>query len=419
VHIANPAWRITENASTPMTLTVDGQQFLTGTAQSDRKGELVIQREQIGNAPQESPQSNQQAGTDTIAHIQELLIWTGFYSGFIDGRAGSETNNAIRDFQSSIDHRATGDLSADEIAMLEEHGSAKRVAAGYRAITDDNIGIRLGIPYALVPPGSRTEFGTNWHSRDDRVQIDTFAKPYPIREIYNNLCCNQSLNPGRKATYKPFNARWFVVTGTDPSGDRRAEFYDMAGEVDGRTVGFAIKYDEAMARDLRPVSLAMASDFVADPRVQRFFGPDRDNKGPGTPNPPELEIPLEEAFGTLQLPVRINNVIDLKFTIDSGAADVAIPADVVGTLFRTGTITARIAASSRPDIGGDVGQSPAHILNRGRPQLEAPRGQRREEPLGRALAVPPAMGRADAVEPGAHELGIALGPCGAGRCNTP
>ena len=39
------------------------------------------------------------------------------------------------------------------------------------------------------------------------------------------------------------------------------------------------------------------------------------------------------------VPVRVDNDITLNFTIDSGAADVSIPADVVLTLLRTKTLT--------------------------------------------------------------------------------
>ena len=42
--------------------------------------------------------------------------------------------------------------------------------------------------------------------------------------------------------------------------------------------------------------------------------------------------------GTFKVPVRINGVLELQFTVDSGASDVTIPADVVRTLERTGTI---------------------------------------------------------------------------------
>jgi predicted aspartyl protease len=49
-------------------------------------------------------------------------------------------------------------------------------------------------------------------------------------------------------------------------------------------------------------------------------------------------IPLSMQGGTFVIPVLINGQITLNFTIDSGAADVSIPADVVSTLIRTGTI---------------------------------------------------------------------------------
>jgi clan AA aspartic protease (TIGR02281 family) len=50
-------------------------------------------------------------------------------------------------------------------------------------------------------------------------------------------------------------------------------------------------------------------------------------------------IPLIHERGIFLVPVVINGEITLKFTIDSGAADVSVPADVVSTLQRTGTIS--------------------------------------------------------------------------------
>ena len=50
------------------------------------------------------------------------------------------------------------------------------------------------------------------------------------------------------------------------------------------------------------------------------------------------EIPLVKVGGVYQLPVAINGVLTLHFILDSGAADVQLPADVVLTLYRTGTI---------------------------------------------------------------------------------
>jgi clan AA aspartic protease (TIGR02281 family) len=50
-------------------------------------------------------------------------------------------------------------------------------------------------------------------------------------------------------------------------------------------------------------------------------------------------IPLKSEGGTFVVPVVINNKITLDFTLDSGASDVSIPADVFSTLQRTQTIT--------------------------------------------------------------------------------
>src|SRR5262249_24800953 len=58
-----------------------------------------------------------------------------------------------------------------------------------------------------------------------------------------------------------------------------------------------------------------------------------------SPAPPRIEeIPLAKMGGVYQLPAEINGVLTLNFVLDSGASEVFIPADVVLTLLRTGTI---------------------------------------------------------------------------------
>jgi clan AA aspartic protease (TIGR02281 family) len=53
----------------------------------------------------------------------------------------------------------------------------------------------------------------------------------------------------------------------------------------------------------------------------------------------ESAVPMVRDGGTFKVPVTINGQLTLEFVVDSGAADVSIPADVVMTLLRTGTIT--------------------------------------------------------------------------------
>jgi clan AA aspartic protease (TIGR02281 family) len=49
-------------------------------------------------------------------------------------------------------------------------------------------------------------------------------------------------------------------------------------------------------------------------------------------------VSLKTVGGTFVVPVQINGAITLNFMVDSGAADVSVPADVFSTLIRTGTI---------------------------------------------------------------------------------
>jgi predicted aspartyl protease len=52
-----------------------------------------------------------------------------------------------------------------------------------------------------------------------------------------------------------------------------------------------------------------------------------------------IAVPMKREGGTYAVPVLINSAITLDFVVDSGATDVTIPADVVMTLIRTGTLS--------------------------------------------------------------------------------
>jgi hypothetical protein len=66
--------------------------------------------------------------------------------------------------------------------------------------------------------------------------------------------------------------------------------------------------------------------------------------------------------GTFTVPVTINGAITLEFTLDSGASDVSIPADVVMTLMRTGTIDRSDFLGSRTYVMADGSTAPSTIF---------------------------------------------------------
>jgi predicted aspartyl protease len=51
-----------------------------------------------------------------------------------------------------------------------------------------------------------------------------------------------------------------------------------------------------------------------------------------------MSVPMQRRGGLYVVPVLINDAITLDFVVDSGADDVRIPADVVMTLMRTGSL---------------------------------------------------------------------------------
>jgi predicted aspartyl protease len=63
-----------------------------------------------------------------------------------------------------------------------------------------------------------------------------------------------------------------------------------------------------------------------------------EHRSPSVPETSASEIPLQKLDGTLVVPVAINGALTLNFIVDSGATDVSVPADVVLTLIRTGTL---------------------------------------------------------------------------------
>jgi len=73
---------------------------------------------------------------------------------------------------------------------------------------------------------------------------------------------------------------------------------------------------------------------------------------------------MKKDHGILVVPVEINGFGPLDFVVDSGSADVSVPADVFSTLVRTGTITDSdiIGADTYAMADGSKVQSPTFTI---------------------------------------------------------
>lgn len=76
-------------------------------------------------------------------------------------------------------------------------------------------------------------------------------------------------------------------------------------------------------------------------------------------------VQLIREGGVYVVPARINDAITLNFILDSGSADVSIPADVVSTLVRTGTVTRTdfIGTQNFETADGSVSPSATFIIH--------------------------------------------------------
>jgi tetratricopeptide (TPR) repeat protein len=103
-----------------------------------------------------------------------------------------------------------------------------------------------------------------------------------------------------------------------------------------------------------------------DPKLRDLVFGSSPNVSSATPvvsNPSSrTEVPLKAVGGTFVVPVAINGAITLNFIIDSGAADVTVPADVVGTLIRTGTIEQSDFIGTQTYILADGSESPSNTF---------------------------------------------------------
>jgi clan AA aspartic protease (TIGR02281 family) len=86
------------------------------------------------------------------------------------------------------------------------------------------------------------------------------------------------------------------------------------------------------------LTFANGTKLVGEFKDDNYIGPSTSPVPPLKESSPTIEVNLNRQGGVLLVPVLINEKLTLDFVIDSGASDVAVPADVVSTLMRTGTL---------------------------------------------------------------------------------
>ncbi|TSA43924.1 hypothetical protein D4R49_01485 [bacterium] len=129
--------------------------------------------------------------------------------------------------------------------------------------------------------------------------------------------------------------KWFNLAGV--SGDKDAA--DARRVVESKLTREQIAQAQAMAKTCLTSKYKDCGDSENVQNPANTSPPTNTSQGGSeSKRRSAIAIPLKMQGGTFVVPVLVNDAITLNFVVDSGAADVSIPADVVSTLMRTGTL---------------------------------------------------------------------------------
>jgi hypothetical protein len=193
--------------------------------------------------------------------IQTDLIWAGLFNGAVSGSFGPLTFRAINGVKAGSRGAADGILAPTERRALAQRAATAREAAGFRVVTDERTGVRIGIPTRLLPRRDVAPSGGRWQSEDGRVTLDTSTASGgdTLEGLFERA--TSAAVAGRKITYKLLRPDFFVVTGETATG----RFYRRLSAGPGGLRGFSIGYDKALAPSVDKLVIAIAASFEPFP----------------------------------------------------------------------------------------------------------------------------------------------------------
>ena len=189
--------------------------------------------------------------------IQEALVWSGDYEARIDGVLGPATESAIRRFQNREGFRPTGVLRQRQVDRLLEVRNQWTERFGWEIRRFPNLGLRLGVPAAMMRPAEPIEHGVRFRSKEDRPRAELrlySADPMPdarFRELREELVSRDHFG---KDIYDAGDDDWFVFSGTSDAG---VEQYTYVVNREHGVRGFSFRYLERDADELSRLNVAM------------------------------------------------------------------------------------------------------------------------------------------------------------------
>jgi peptidoglycan hydrolase-like protein with peptidoglycan-binding domain len=230
-------------------------------ALADGASRQAVQFAQAAPARGAKPPSPQETyARQTLAErtaVQSDLVWTGDYSGIIDGDFGRGSVAAVRAFQKRNKRAETGILNPQERAQLATQARMRQEQAGWRRVNDSTTGVSMGLPTKLVPQAGRNKDGARWSSKDGGIQFETFRYAGPSVTL-DGVAGQLRSVAGRKVEYNVQRPDFVVLTGSQG----KKKFYIRAHAQGHEVRGFTILYDAAKSSQMEPITVAVSNAFA-------------------------------------------------------------------------------------------------------------------------------------------------------------
>ena len=219
---------------------------------------------QDGAHRRSSPTSEAEVAAQAAEHYRELtrelrrtvqdhLVWTGHYDGFLDGIIGPRSRAAVAAFQETLGAQADGLLTEEEAEKLFEAGAKRREEARFTLGNETVAGLYIGLPYAIADFAGEAEDGIFYNDGEERFRIRTFRST----GVDGKLFADEAFADveGYKRSYVHVDGGQVVVIGLDAT----EHLYLRALRRGNELRGFYVWYDKALDETHRHLVVAMAN----------------------------------------------------------------------------------------------------------------------------------------------------------------
>ena len=265
-------WPIGDSTQLPADLQQDGGAQSAQPAPDAQPAAPSDQSAQSSTAPA-SPDTAAVPGTQSLAdarqaeaqldaqqrqHVQEALKWEGYYDGAIDGAFGPGTRGSMSAWQSANGFDPTGVLTTYQRETLEKHYETQQAALGLKTVTDEDAGISIDMPTALVGDPRYDPPFAHYDSRNGSgVRVLLISEPgdkAALDGLYNLL---QTLQIIPMHGDRELGARSFTISGRS---DKIAS-YSYAEMTNGLIKGYVLIWKTGDDKRMARVLAAMKASF--------------------------------------------------------------------------------------------------------------------------------------------------------------